>query len=206
MYGDDPLKEFLDKLSAGSATPGGGSASALAGALAASLASMVAGLTMNKKGYESVRDEMTRIQQGAQTLMHEMAGLIDRDADAYRQVMAALRLPKSDDSEKAIRAQAIEEATLLAAIVPLETMRASRKVADLLSFAASHGNPNASTDAAVGALLMSACTEGAYRNVAVNLGGMSDQIQAQRLEREAQAILDECREIANTIRRTLFDH
>lgn len=205
MLKDQTVTRFLEGLGEATATPGGGSAAALAGALAAALAAMVAGLTVNKKGFEEVRERMSAIQGEATGLMHELAGLVDRDAEAYRGVMAAFRLPKESDGEKAARLDAIQQATLAAAQTPLETLRACRRVADLLTDAATHGNPNAGTDAAVGALLMSAGAEGAYRNIAVNLDSLKDGDAAAALRREADRLLAECHTSAHTVRRTLFE-
>lgn len=195
---------FLDKLAGDSAAPGGGSAAALAGSMAAALASMVAGLTLGKKKFAEVEKEMSALKNEAGALKDQLADLVDRDAQAYLEVMAAFRLPKESDEEKSERSLAIQAATLLAAQVPLETMRAAGEVCKLLSIAARFGNPNACTDVGVGALLASAAAEGAYRNVAINLDGMKDRAAAARIETEAKQVLTECLKTADAIRNRLF--
>ncbi len=204
MLIDQKVTAFLQTLGAGTAAPGGGSASALSGAMAASLAAMVAGLTINKKGYESVWEEMTGIQQQARELSLLLSELVDRDAAAFNEVMAAFKLPKGSDDEKATRSKAIQEATLHAARVPLETMQATQKASTLLLAVAERGNRNSETDVAVGALLAQAGCEGAYRNVEINLSSIKDKTAAEKLQTEAERLLAEVKATAEKIRQRFF--
>ena len=118
MLVDNTITSYLDKAAAGTAVPGGGSVAALNAALAAGLTEMVANLTLGKKGYEAVEDEMKTIVEKASRLRTKLTASIDQDADAYTEVMAAYKLPKTTDEETAVRKQKIQEAIKHAALVP----------------------------------------------------------------------------------------
>jgi formiminotetrahydrofolate cyclodeaminase len=169
-----PIPEFLDRLAGPEATPGGGSVAALAGALAAALVTMVGGLTAGKKGFEAVADEMKAIAEQGTAITERLTRAIDADAAAYDGVMAAFRLPKADEAQKAERTGAIQAAMKRAAEVPQAVAADCLAAAELAAVAMEKGNPNASSDAAV-ALLMALCgLEGAALNVATNLDAIKD--------------------------------
>jgi len=185
------IKDFMHELAQGTPTPGGGSVAALSGALAAALSSMVAGLTLGRSKYEDVWPEMEEVREQAEEQMLELQELIDRDAEAYNRVMAAFKMPKDDQVQKEQRKQAIQEATLKAAQVPLQTLRVAASVADLLKAVAVKGNPNCITDAGVGGQLMQAAAKGAACNVRINLSGMKDEGLIQELRQEVQDLLQQ---------------
>ncbi len=180
--------DFLEAVAAPSPTPGGGSAAAHAGALGAALAEMVAGLTLGKKAYASVQEEMETLRQRAAALRAALTRGVSRDAAAFDAILEAFRLPKSTAEEKTARREAIQQATVRAAEVPLETARQAVEVMELALQAAAHGNRNAITDAAAGASLARAALTAAGYNVRINLGGLDDQETATRL-------LDELRQL-----------
>ncbi|HZT42228.1 MAG TPA: glutamate formimidoyltransferase [Chthonomonadaceae bacterium] len=165
---------FLDRLGAAQATPGGGSVAALAGALAAALVRMVSGLTMGKKGFEGVAEEMASLRNRGETLAAALTAAIDEDSAAYEAVMAAYGLPKGNDAEKAQRTEAIQAAMQQAAEVPLRVAEMCREAAEMALTALRQGNPNASSDGAVALLLALSGLEGAALNVATNLDAIQD--------------------------------
>ena len=177
--------DFLKAIASSDPVPGGGSVSAYAGALGASLARMVAGLTIGRKKYAAVEAEMTLLAAEAESLTSQLATLVERDADAYALVSAAYKLPKDSESATAARNAAITKALLGAAEVPLETARLCAKVAHLANAVAAKGNSNAVTDAGVAALLAEAGCKGAAYNIRVNVAALSDRSLGQDLEREA---------------------
>jgi formiminotetrahydrofolate cyclodeaminase len=171
---DESLDTFLSALASGEATPGGGSAAALAGALGAALAAMVARLTAGKKRFASVDAQMQGLIEEADALQIRLTSLMDADAEAYQKVMRAYRLPRDSEAAKIARQQAIQEALKGATQPPKDTMRACLDVLRLASTVAFHGNPNALSDAAVSALLAHAGQQGAALNVRINIASIRD--------------------------------
>jgi len=166
------LGTFLGELASDTPTPGGGSVAALSGALGAALASMVSNLTIGKKKYADVEEEMKELLGVTETLRLELTELIDEDAEAFDRVMAAMKLPKESDEEKAARRRAIEDALVEAAAVPLAVMGKCVDVASLAKVAAAKGNRNAVSDAGVAALVARAGAHAARLNVLINLSGI----------------------------------
>ena len=169
------VKDFADELSTDSPAPGGGSASALAGSLAAALSAMVANLTIGKKGYEKHFDELKHVAEQCQQLKDELLSLVDEDTNAFNKVMDAFRLPKKTEDEKTKQLFAVEEATKYAALVPFKTMEKSFSVLQFAKIVAEKGNVNSISDAGVAALLAQACCEGAALNVLINLNSLSGE-------------------------------
>ena len=183
------ISAFADELSSDSPAPGGGSASALAGALGAGLSAMVAALTHGKKGFEAVRNEMDATARAAQADKEQFLLDIDRDTDAFNAVMAALRLPKKSTAEQQVRTEAMDAANRGATMIPLSVLERAASALQQTIIAAEKGNPNSVSDAGVSALLLLACAEGAYDNVRINLKGLEDSSWKQDiLQRAAAAI------------------
>lgn len=180
-----PSNEFLTAIASADPVPGGGSVAAYAGALAASLTQMVAGLTIGKKRYVDVESEMTVVSASARALSEKLANLVERDAEAYAAVAAAYKLAKDSEAEKAFRSTAITKALLGAAEVPLETARACADVAELAAIVAAKGNSNAVTDAGTAALLASAGCRAAAYNVRINVASLTDETLGRHLAEEA---------------------
>ncbi len=190
---DMTLKDFADELSRNSPAPGGGSVAALNGVLSASLISMVASLTHGKKKYREHWEDMENAGVKAQSLKDLFLELIDRDTEAFDAFMAAMKLPKKTEEEKMIRDAEMEKATKHAIEIPMETLRSTKELVDLSRIMAEKGNTNAISDAGVSALTAYAAAHGAYLNVLINLGGISDDEYRDKMSREAKSILEEVR-------------
>ena len=175
MAGSDPV-------------PGGGSIAALNGALASALAAMVANLTIGKKKYAEVQEDMQAIAQEAERLMGDFTADIDRDSDAYDRVFACFKMPKETDEEKAARSAAIQEATKYAAQVPLEVARRACALMPLIAEVALKGNQNAVTDACVAMMSARNAVLAAVLNVRINLSSLKDAELVTRLQAEADGL------------------
>ncbi|NOZ61481.1 MAG: glutamate formimidoyltransferase [Calditrichaeota bacterium] len=195
------LRDFANVLSSESPAPGGGSVSALAGALASSLSGMVANLTSGKKGYESVWEEMNEIAVEAQHLKDELLRSVDRDTEAFNQLMAAFSMKKKTEEQAALRSEAIENATKFACEVPLSVMEFSAKVLRLAKIAAGKGNDNAASDAGVSALMARTAVEGAGLNVKINLPGIQDK----KFVKKMRVRVDEIRADAEKLQKEVLE-
>ncbi|MBW8011396.1 MAG: glutamate formimidoyltransferase [Chloroflexi bacterium] len=179
---------FLDGLAAGTPTPGGGSAAANAGAMAAGLVAMVARLTVGKKKYKHVEEHMWAVIEKAEKLRADLTGAVERDSAAFGGVMTAFKLPKGNDAEMAVRDEAIEQATLHATKVPLDVAAKSVEVLELASQVAEEGNTNAITDAGSAAALARASLSGAGLNVRINLKSLNDKAKVRRISKEIKTL------------------
>ena len=177
---DDLLKAFRSS----DPTPGGGSASALAGAMGASLLAMVAGLPKSKAATEEDAARLKAAGARCTELAQTLAGLIDRDSEAYGLVMAAYKRPKATDEEKAARSAAIQEAFRAAIAAPLDVMRACAAAAEQGVVIAAMGNPSAASDGQVGFELLGAALRGAKMNVEINLDSVKDADYVARVRNE----------------------
>jgi formiminotetrahydrofolate cyclodeaminase len=172
---DKPVTNFLDELASNAPAPGGGSVAALSGALGAALISMVCNLTVGKKGYEEVQDDINDLLTQSEALRKELADLLEADVAAYTGYSVAAKMPRSTDEEKAERAQAMQAALKVATDVPLRIGEAAVKVMDLCMPAAEKGNKWAVSDAGVAVLMAEASLRSAALNVLINLGSLKDQ-------------------------------
>ena len=170
---------FLHSIAAGSATPGGGSAAAFAGAMGAALVAMVARLTVGKKKYADVDERMQEITSRADILRDALQKAVKLDAQAFDSVMAAFRMPKKSAQEKTARAEEIERATHVAAEVPLQVCRDAVEVLALAAEVAEKGNKNALSDAGSAGAMANACLQAAGLNVKINAASVSDREAAQ---------------------------
>jgi formiminotetrahydrofolate cyclodeaminase len=169
------LQQFLQELSSKSPAPGGGSVAAFSGAIGAALGAMVCNLTIGKKKYAEVEEELQRLLPQAESLTEHFTRLVDLDTEAFQKVMEAFTLPKENENQKALRTTAIQQATKEAALVPLRVMRLCIDGLAIVKTVAQKGNGNSVSDAGVGALMLRASAEGAALNVRINLGGITDQ-------------------------------
>jgi formiminotetrahydrofolate cyclodeaminase len=188
QYRDLRFVDMLDAFASSAPVPGGGSASAAAGAVGTSLLLMVSGMSKTRTGAAQEAADLAAAAARLRPLRDALATLVDRDSDAYAAVAAAFRLAKGTDEEKAARARAIQEATTLAAEVPLETMRACRDALRHAVIVAGNANRNAVSDVGVALELLLAGTKGAGLNVDINLGGLDDARGADRLRWERQDV------------------
>ncbi|WP_373811133.1 cyclodeaminase/cyclohydrolase family protein [Porphyromonas macacae] len=182
------LTGFLAETAGQEPVPGGGSISALNGSIAAALAEMVANLTIGKKKYVEVEEEMKRIAQEADAIRKELVLDIDRDSDAYNRVFAAFKLPKETDQEKAYRSEQIQENTKFAANVPMEVAKRTYALLPLIEAVVEHGNQNAITDGCVAMMCARTAIIGALLNVCINLTSIKDQNFVETLRKEADRI------------------
>jgi formiminotetrahydrofolate cyclodeaminase len=169
------LTKFGEVLASGAPTPGGGCASAVSGALAAGLAAMVARSTAGSKKFADRAEQMNQIASEADRLRGELLALVDEDARAFDQVMAAFRMPKETSDQQAARSQAIQQAYKAAVEPPMHVCTRSLRVLELALQVAEHGTPSAASDAGVGALLAATALEGGALNVQINLGSIKDE-------------------------------
>lgn len=168
-------QDFLTKLASGNPTPGGGGAAAVAGALAASLSSMVANLTVGKEKFAEHEDEVKKLLQEVETLRKKLLMLVDEDAAVFDSFMSCYKLPKNTEEEKAARTNAIRQAAKKAAEVPFAAAQASYEVLKIAVRLIEIGNPNVITDGTVSALLARAAMRSEFYNVYINLGLTKDE-------------------------------
>ena len=185
------MKGFAEETSRESPAPGGGTISAYMGALAAALGTMVANLSAHKAGWDERWEEFSDWADRGQALMTELLRLVDEDTAAFNRIMAAFQLPKKTEADKAARTKAIQEATLYATQVPLQTMKAAAQTFDVCKAMAEEGNPNSVSDAGVGALAARAAVLGAGLNVKINAASLSDRTTAEALIAEADALIQQ---------------
>lgn len=168
------LTEFADELSSDSSAPGGGSVAALCSSMSGALSAMVSNLTFGKKGYEKVWDEAKELAVLGQKIKEDSIYAIDKDTQAFYDMMDAARLPKKTDEEKTIREEAMQDATKKAILVPLETLEIALRAAELSQKVAAIGNANALSDAGVAAITANAAAKSAYLNVKINMAGIDN--------------------------------
>jgi glutamate formiminotransferase / formiminotetrahydrofolate cyclodeaminase len=185
------VRDFVDELSSESAAPGGGSVSALAGAMGAALASMVAVLSHTKKGFESKHADLDRIAVRGQELKDQLLAAVDADTDAFDRLLEAMRMPK----DSPLRDAAIADATIGAALVPLGVLEASPEVIELCREIARIGLQASLSDAGVGAQAARAAAAGAYQNVCINLGGLASDARKSELLARADSAWRKAKEL-----------
>jgi formiminotetrahydrofolate cyclodeaminase len=187
---DLTTSDFVNALAADAPAPGGGSVAAYAGAMAAGLCAMVARLTAGKVKYRDAWDAMDAVIAAADRLAERFLQLMEADTDAYNGVVAAFKLPKGDDEEKAARSRAIQDATRRAAEVPLATLKAVSEVVPLAAVVVARGNPNCITDAGTAAHLLQTAAMAAGYNVRINLGGLKDSGFVEECRREVERLTE----------------
>jgi glutamate formiminotransferase/formiminotetrahydrofolate cyclodeaminase len=192
--------DFVDELSSDSVAPGGGSVAALCGSLSAGLSSMVAAVTFSKKGMEDSRETMEDLGRRAQMLKDWFLAAVDRDTEAFNEVLAAMRLPKRTDEEIAARVEAMELANQKATRIPLEVVERSTEALELALVAARDGNPNAVTDAGVAGACAQNAAEGAALNVRINLDSLSDEAWIVATRTRLEEALERARELAGEVK------
>jgi glutamate formiminotransferase/formiminotetrahydrofolate cyclodeaminase len=184
----EEAEQFLDALASDAPTPGGGSASAYGAAMAASLVAMVGRLTVGKKKYADVENQIWPVIDSASTLQTKLQAAVTEDAAAFEDYMSARRLPRDTEEQKSERIRAIRAASVRAAQVPMQVTRDSLEVLRLAVKAASLGNVNAISDAGTAAAFCLASIKGAGLNVRINLLGLEKETQAARMLNELKNI------------------
>jgi formiminotetrahydrofolate cyclodeaminase len=188
------IKMFLDELASNSPAPGGGSVAALSGALGAALSSMVCHLTIGKQGYEPVQDEILEMLHKSEELRKHLTDLIDKDTEAFNEVITAMNLPKETEEQKHQRQQVMQTALKHAADVPMETARTCVQVMDIARVIAEKGNKNSISDAAVSVLMAQAGVQAAMLNVRINLSSIKDTDYVQKISTELHELLQNAME------------
>lgn len=204
------LADFAAALASEAPAPGGGSASAASGAAGAALLEMVVRLTLGKEKYRAAWEELEALLPSLAEARVRLLELVDEDTKAYDAIVAARKLPKESDAEKAARKEAIDDATVLATTVPMQTAFFAGKALGAAAAVAEKGNPNAGSDAWVAGLLLHAALLGALANVRINLSGVADpdlargfREDADDLQRKGSAALAAVEKIARSRSLTL---
>ncbi len=193
------LEGFIDQVASSSPAPGGGSVSAACGALGAALSSMVCRLTIGRKRFLEVSEELKVILEKAEAIRRQMEAFIVKDAESFDKVMTAMKLPKYTDEEKEKRNRAVQEATKGAIVVPLQVMEQGLEALKLSRTVAEKGNPNMISDAGVSALAARTAVGGAYYNVRINLNSLEDQEFVKTTREKADAVRNEAEVMAQEI-------
>lgn len=202
-YCEMALADLVDAFASTDPVPGGGSAAALAGVVGASLLLMVAGIPKTRTGAPEETADLAEAATRLHPLRDQLLELVDRDSDAYQQVMAAYRLPKDSDIEKAARKNAIDRAMRAATETPLDTMRACQQALRGAVIVSTNGNRRTTSDVGVGVELLVAGLRGARMNVDMNLAALDDQDYVRRVRTEAEALERDAEADAETARRAL---
>lgn len=196
---DDSIRNYMDDISSSSPTPGGGNVSAFSGALASSLGIMVCNLTIGKKKYADVEEEIKDIKFELSLAKEEFLSLAEKDNKAFDKVMQAFKLPKDTDEQKKHRTEQIEAATLEAAEAPAEVLKYCGKIVPLFQTLAEKGNQNSVSDAGVASALISTAAEGAYLNVLINCSSLSNQTVAQEILKKNVIVLNEVKQLSSAV-------
>ena len=183
--------DFIEKVAAGTPTPGGGAAASYVGALGSALNSMVGNLTVGKKSYADVEDDVKACLVQLENVRKELIELMDRDAAAFAPLAACFRMPRNTEEEKAIRNEAMQKALIDATEVPLAIVKACARVIELSDFMAHHGSKMALTDVATGVSFAKGALKGAALNIFVNAKMLDDRERAKRYTDEAECLIIE---------------
>jgi glutamate formiminotransferase/formiminotetrahydrofolate cyclodeaminase len=194
------IVDFTDEVSRPSATPGGGSIAALAGSLGAALAAMVANLSHLKKGFEERRDELEQVARAAQGVKERLVAAVDEDAQAFNDVISAMRMPRGSATEREARDAAIQAGYRNATAVPLATAELCLEAQRLCRLVAEKGNPASITDAGVGSLMARAGVLGAIDNVRINLPSITDAAWVAERSARLAALRDEADALEQEVR------
>lgn len=196
---DLSLSAFVDTTASDAPAPGGGSISALEGALGAALTAMVAALTLGKKKYADVQDLAAEAQKTAEAYKAQFVDIIDRDTEAFNAVSAVFAMPKDTDEEKAARKAAMQLALKGCTQTPLEMMELSVKALELISSVNGKLNASAASDLGCAALAMRSAIQGAWLNVLINIGGIQDEAFVSQARTAGEALLAKALPLADSV-------
>ncbi|MDY5985862.1 MAG: cyclodeaminase/cyclohydrolase family protein [Lachnoclostridium sp.] len=205
MMLEQKTTDFLEVLSSAAPVPGGGGASAAVGAFSSALGMMVANLTIGKKKYADVEEEIIEVKEQLQNLQKELVDLTDKDAEAFEPLSKAYGLPKDTPEQKAEKERVMEKALYEASIVPLQIMKTVAKVMKLLETLGEKGSKIAISDVGVAVLFARAALEGASLNIYINTRLMKDREQAERLNKESDDMIEEARRMQEKIYAGVLD-
>ena len=184
------VEKFLDELASGNPTPGGGSAAAIMGAMGAALVSMVCNVTIGKKGYEAVEAEMRAILKESESVRRRLMGMVAEDIAAFDSILAAYKMPKTAEEDKAARGAAIQACLRRATEVPLDCARVCAEVIALSRRASERGYLNVISDGGVGVLAGFTGLRSAALNVYINAPALKDRVFAERATAEIRNLVE----------------
>lgn len=190
-FGKLRVDELLAALSSHEPTPGGGTAAAISGSMGAALVEMVSALTLGKEKFAEAHPAVRPIAEAASAAREDLLRLAREDSAAYDAVVAARKLPKESEQEKAARSRALDAANRLATEVPMLTARAAVRLLSALPELVEKGNPSAASDVGTAALLLEAAAVAALLNVAINLPGVKDPAFLAEMQRETAELNEE---------------
>ncbi|MDF3004799.1 MAG: methenyltetrahydrofolate cyclohydrolase [Oscillospiraceae bacterium] len=196
---DRTVTGFIDLMASSEPAPGGGSAAALQGALGTALTAMVCALTIGKKKYADVQELITATQQEAITLKNRYLDVIDRDTEAFNGVSAVFAMPKDTDEQKQARTQAMQTALKACTQTPFEMMQLAYDSLKLTQSIVGRSNASAASDLGCAALSLKAAIQGAWLNVLINIGGITDEAFANQYRQEGQALMAQALPLADSI-------
>ena len=205
MYVEKPMIVFLDRLASRSPEPGGGSVSALVGALGAALVSMVGNLTLGKERYAEVQDRIEELLKSSEKVRSELQELIQRDTEVYAEVSAAFKLPRDTEEQKEERRVRVQEALKAATEVPFLITEKCLEVARLSLTAAEIGNVGAVSDAGVAVLLAEAAAQSGALNVKININSIEDEAFCKEKWERVQEVLREAGELREKVVRLTYE-
>jgi formiminotetrahydrofolate cyclodeaminase len=201
------IGHYLEELSSNSPTPGGGNVSAFCGSLASSLGIMVCNLTIGKKKYVDSEEELKVLMKKLERAKDEFLALSEEDNKAFDQVMEAFKLPKETDVQKSIRSKKIEEATIVAGVVPFRVICLCKTIIPAFMIIAEKGNQNSLSDAGVAISLISTAAQGAFLNILINCSSYKDNFRAKDIlsksESDFTEVKDTCRKGLELIEKEL---
>ncbi len=208
MFIDNSLREYIANVASGDPTPGGGSVSALVGSIGGALTNMVSKLTVGKKAYEGLSEEIkSQIlvnSKEIEKLVEELSNIVDEDTKAFDKVMDAFKMPKETDEQKQARSRAVQEGYKIALEVPLRCATKCLRILELQEVFANYGNANAITDVGVGILLAYSGMEGALFNVTINLGSIKDEEFKKENEAKVNNLLNEGKRIKEELIKIVY--
>lgn len=196
---DRTVTGFIDLMASSEPAPGGGSAAALQGALGTALTAMVCALTIGKKKYADVQELITAAQQEAVTLKNRYLDVIDRDTEAFNGVSAVFAMPKDTDEQKQARTLAMQTALKACTQTPFEMMQLAYDSLKLTQSIVGRSNASAASDLGCAALSLKAAIQGAWLNVLINIGGITDEAFANQYRQEGQALMAQALPLADSI-------
>lgn len=193
------IQEFLDVLSSKEPVPGGGGASALAGALGNALGQMVANLTIGKKKYALVEDEIKELAERMKGIQGQFSALADQDAKVFAPLAKCYSLPSGTEEEKAYKAEVMEARLLDASLVPMEIMEKASEMLEIMDILADKGSRMAVSDVGVGVQFIRTALLGAVMNVYINTKSMKNREKAEEMNEKAERLIKEGTEAADRI-------
>ncbi len=197
------VTEFISEVDSKAVTPGGGSVSALASSLGVALVRMVGHVSVNKKKFKAldqdIQDKYNSAVDSLESVKEELILLVDKDTDAFNLIMSAFRMPKETDVEKRLRKQAILEGTIEAIKVPYRVAEISLIALKEIEFILKYGNINAVSDIGVGALMLASGIEGSLLNVVINLPGLVDKEMIDFYNDNTERILKESKSLKDNV-------